>query len=151
MCILVQKVGFLKYKSGLFHGHKMKIIWFLLPNFYLNMRRASLCPSSGGQVRVWLHMVFCTVERQPSHCAHSPTPHNHSQHNQCTTPYAVTHGLILLMMGIMMPATCWDRSLIINTGLVASCWFLSLHPTFHDARSQEHKNWNNNKNLENLA
>jgi len=25
-CILVQKVGFLKYKSGLLHGHKMKII-----------------------------------------------------------------------------------------------------------------------------
>jgi len=24
-CILVQKVGFLKYKSGLLHGHKMKI------------------------------------------------------------------------------------------------------------------------------
>jgi len=24
-CILVQKVGFLKYKSGLLHGHKMKM------------------------------------------------------------------------------------------------------------------------------
>jgi len=34
-----------------------------------------------------------------------------------------------LMMGIMMPETCWDRSLIINIGLVASCWFISLHPT----------------------
>ena len=24
-CILLQKVGFVKYKSGLLHGHKMKI------------------------------------------------------------------------------------------------------------------------------
>jgi len=29
--------------------------------------------------------------------------------------------------------------LIINIGLVASCWFISLHPTLHDARSQEPK------------
>ena len=28
----------------------------------------------------------------------------------------------------MMPETCWDKSLIINIRLVASCWFLSLHP-----------------------
>jgi len=48
---------------------------------------------------------------------------------QCRTPYAVVHGLVLLMMGIMMPETCWDRSLIINIRLVASCWFLSLHAT----------------------
>ena len=46
------------------------------------------------------------------------------------TPHAVIHGLVLLMMGIMMPETCWDRSLIINIGLVASCWFISLHPTY---------------------
>ena len=39
------------------------------------------------------------------------------------TPHAVGHGLILLMMGIMMPETCFDRSLIINIELVASCWF----------------------------
>ena len=37
---------------------------------------------------------------------------------------------ILLMMGIMMSETCWDRSLIINIRLIASCWFLSLQPTF---------------------
>ena len=34
------------------------------------------------------------------------------------------------MMGVMLPETCWDRSLIINIGLVASCWFISLHPLF---------------------
>ena len=30
----------------------------------------------------------------------------------------------------MMPETCSDKSLVINIRLVASCWFLSLHPTF---------------------
>ena len=52
---------------------------------------------------------------------------------QYRTPYAVIHGLFLLMMGLMMPETCWDRSLIINIRLVASCWFISLRPTFEDS------------------
>ena len=59
-----------------------------------------------------------------------PALHNHSHHYQCRTPYAAVHTLVLLMMGIMMPETCWDKSLIINFRLVASSWFLSLHPTF---------------------
>ena len=46
------------------------------------------------------------------------------------TPYAAVHTLVLLMMGIMMSETCWDKSLIINIRLVASSWFLSLHSTF---------------------
>jgi len=38
------------------------------------------------------------------HYAHyDPAPHDHSQHNQCRTPYAIIHSLVLLMMGIMMP------------------------------------------------
>ena len=49
---------------------------------------------------------------------------------QCRTPYVVVHSLVLLMMCIMMPETCWDRSLIINIRLVASCWLLSLHTMF---------------------
>jgi len=40
--------------------NKMQLIWCLLSNFYLNMFQASLCPSSGEQDRVLLHMVFCT-------------------------------------------------------------------------------------------
>jgi len=47
--------------------------------------------------------------------------HTTTASNQCTTPYEVIHNLVLLKMGIMMPETCWDRSLIINTRLVASC------------------------------
>jgi len=40
--------------------NKMQLIRFLLSHFYLNMFRASLCPSSGEQDRVLLRMVFCT-------------------------------------------------------------------------------------------
>ena len=77
------------------------------------------------------------------HTARGPTPHNHSQHNQCRTPYVVIHSLVLLKMGIMMPETCWDRSLVIKTRLVASCWFLSLHPTFmmHGHKSPKKVVW----------
>jgi hypothetical protein len=81
-------------------------------------------------VVVWSWVVSCV------HCVHTayhPAPHNHSQHNQCRTPYAVIHGLDLLMMGIMMPETCWDRSLIINIGLVESFWFIFLHPQNRDS------------------
>ena len=39
---------------------KMQLIWCLISNFYLNMFRSSLCPSSGEQDCVLPHMVFCT-------------------------------------------------------------------------------------------
>jgi len=67
------------------------------------------------------------------HTARVPAPRN-----QCRTPYAAVHSLVLLKMGIMMPETCCDRSLIINIRLVASCWFLS-STYVHDAPSQEPK------------
>ena len=74
------------------------------------MFRASLCPSSGEQQCSLPHMVFCTgcdgcgcVELGRELCA------NHSHHNRCRTPYAAVHTLVLLMMGIMMPETCWDK------------------------------------------
>ena len=51
---------------------------------------------------------------------------------QCRTSYAAVHTIVLLMMGIMMPETCWDKSLIINIRSVASCWFLSLHPAVYN-------------------
>ena len=57
-----------------------------------------------------------------------PAPYNHSHHNQCRTPYAAVHTYVVLMIDIMMSETCWDKSLIINIRLVASCWFLPLHP-----------------------
>jgi len=48
-------------------------------NFYLNMFRASLCPSSGEQ-------------RHPT-TQRPITATNHIQRNLRSTPYAVTHGL----------------------------------------------------------
>ena len=105
--------------------------------------RTRLCTAAYGVLHLfcWLWLcgagtrTVCTVWKLFSnsnfhtvHTAHVPAPHNHSQHNQCRTPYAAVHTLVLLMMGIMMPKTCWDKSLIINIRLVASCWFLSLHP-----------------------
>ena len=94
------------------------------------MFRASLCPSSGEQDRVVLHMVFCTgcagcgcVELGRKLCVLCKVYCSYStQYTQLTTQL-----------------TWWDKSLIIKIGLVASCWFTSLYPTFHDARSQEPK------------
>ena len=86
-------------------------------------------------VVVWSWVVSCVhcVKSNSNfhtvHTAYDPATHNHTQHNQCRTPYAATHGIVLLMMGIMMPETCCDRSLIINIGLFACCWFLCLHHT----------------------
>ena len=76
------------------------------------------------------------------HTACDPAPHNHSQHKQCRTSYAVVHSLVLLKIGIMMHKTCWDRSLVINIWLVVSCWFPSLHPTFimHSHKSLKFSN-----------
>ena len=98
---------------------------------WFNMRVTCLSPhhswwrrwdrSAKHQVNSNLHTV---------HTARSPAPHNHIHQKQCRTPYAVTHSLVLLMMGIMMPETCWDKSLILNTRSVASCWFIFFHPTF---------------------
>ena len=95
----IMNVGWRERKTN-----KMKLIWCLLSNIYLNMFRALLRPSSEEQ-ECALPLLL-----------------------QCRTPYAAVHTLVLLMMGIMMPETCWDKSLIINIVLVASCWFLSLHP-----------------------
>jgi len=53
----ITKVG---WREG---TNKMQLIRCLLSNFYLNMFRASLCPSSGDQDRVVPDMVFCTVTK----------------------------------------------------------------------------------------
>ena len=60
------------------------------------------------------------------HTAHDTAPQDRSQPQPThpgRTPHAVGHGLILLMMGIMMPEHVEIESLIINIELVASCWF----------------------------
>ena len=90
------------------------------------IRRTRVCTAAYGVLHWQCWLWLCGAG---THTARVPAPHNHSQHYQCRTPYAAVHTLVLLMMAIMMPETCWDKSLLINIRLVGSCWFLSLHPT----------------------
>ena len=73
------------------------------------------------------------------HTARCPAPHNHSHHKQCRTPYAIVHTLVLLMMGMMMPETCWDKRF--DNKHQISCILLvsPSSPYVHDARSLEPK------------
>ena len=93
------------------------------------IRRTRLCTAAYGVLH-WLWWLWLCGAGMRAVCTVTVTvtPQNHSHHNQCRTPHAAVHTLVLLMMGIMMSETCWDKSLIINIRLVASCWFLSLHP-----------------------
>jgi hypothetical protein len=51
--------------TGAVSPFTVQLIRCLLSTFYLNMFPASLCPSSGDQDRVLLHMVFST-QPQPA-------------------------------------------------------------------------------------
>jgi len=64
------------------------------------------CVELGGKLCELCECYWSNSNIHTVHTAYDPAPHNHSQHNQCRTPYAVTHGLFLLMMGIMLPETC---------------------------------------------
>ena len=122
---------------------------------FLNMFRASLCPSSGeqrpcvtacGVLRwfcwMWLVAVVGRCVLGCEHCRtvtftvlapynaaplnrYQPHPAEPAQHTACSNTR-----LGLLRMGIMMPETCWES--VDNKHLtVASCWFsLSLHRKF---------------------
>ena len=48
------------------------------------------------------------------------------------TPHAVGHGHILLMMGIMVPETCWDRKLDNKHRISCILLVLSLHLIFRN-------------------
>jgi uncharacterized membrane protein YqaE (UPF0057 family) len=95
------------------------------------IRRTRVCTAAYGVLHWMWWLWLCgagtrAVSRTVTftvHTARVPAPHNHSHHIQCRTPYAAVLTLVLPMMGIMMPETCWDKSLIINIRLVASCWF----------------------------
>jgi len=105
----------------MYHSH------VLMSGHGLSVHLSTGCPGKGPHLLLCesycLNSKFHTV-----HTACDPALHNRSQHNQCRTTYAVIHGLVILMMGMMMPETCWDRSLIINISLVNLVGFLSLHP-----------------------
>ena len=93
------------------------------------IRRTVVCTAAYGVLHCWWWLWLCGAGMQAV-CTVKVTVRLHSAvckythfFHKCTQ----VHTIVLLMMGIMMPKTCWD-SLIINIRLVASCWFLSLHP-----------------------
>ena len=101
------------------------------------IRRTRVCTAAYGVLHwLWLLSLLTPYEHffiqsfhknfnssRPS--STQPQPSQPVQNTICGSAHFVP-----LMMGIMMPETCWDISLVINIRLVASCWFLSLHPTF---------------------
>ena len=52
---------------------------------------------------IMMHETYLTFTQ---YTAYDPAAHNHNQHNQCRTTYAIIHGLDLQVMGIVMPETC---------------------------------------------
>jgi len=58
--------------------------------------------------KIYKNHVSWNVRRRESnsklHTVH--TAYDPAAHDQCRTPHTVIHGLVLLMMGIMMPETC---------------------------------------------
>jgi len=113
-------------------------------NFCLNMFRASLCPSSGEQrpcYCIWCAALVlldvvgsrCGVLRCRMRAGSHPTTQrpttatNHVQQNQCSTPYAVTHGLCSPEDGHNDARNILRQKLIINIRLLHLLGFLSLH------------------------
>jgi len=93
------------------------------------IRRIRPCPTACGVLhwvcRLWLAVVLWICVVSSVHCvktlkesnsnfhtvhtAHDPAPQDRSQPQPIhpgRTPHAAGHGLILLMMGIVMPETC---------------------------------------------
>ena len=98
------------------------------------------CVGCGGCGLVELRHEMCalcysyrsTAEQQLSHSAHglrrsSTRPQPPQPTHPGRTPHAVGHGLILLMMGIMMPETCWDRKFDNKHWISCILLVLSLH------------------------
>jgi len=82
-------------------------------------------------------LAVCTVWKllfdpfHTVHTAHDAAPQDHSQPTHPgRTPHAVGHGLILLMMGIMIPETCWDRKFDNKHRISCILLVLSLHLIF---------------------
>ena len=104
---------------------------------FLNMFRAPLCPASGAQEYYtvvtacgisWcgfqvVGLVMCSVCRMLQHPANEQTSNlkNHSTNYHRQQPLYNT--LELLMMGIVVPETCWASNEICNKKTsVASSW-----------------------------
>ena len=102
------------------------------------IRRIRQCPTACGVLPgcvgcgwLWLAVVVWSCVVSCVHCVKYTARLQPQPTQPGRTPHAVVHSIILLVMGIMMPETCWDIILIVNIELVASCWFsLSLRLIF---------------------
>jgi len=78
-----------------------------------------------------MQLIRCLLSKKHTHRHYQPClpQGHHGCHILCfhlligRTPHAVRHGIILLMMGIMVPETCWDRKFDNKRRIVSSCWF----------------------------
>ena len=104
----------------------------------LNMFRAPLCPSSGLCVRF---AGCCCSRPQTGNITLSSTPYRQLE-NQ-STKYDRQHHLYntleLLMMGIMVPETCWASNKICNKNHLLHLVGILCPHINDDARSKPHK------------
>jgi len=133
--------------------NKMQLIRCLLSNFLSQhvsgiimpiIRGIRPCATACGVLlgfvgcdRLWscgaASWAVCTVWKllyDSVYTAHDAAPQDHSRPQPThpgRTPHAVAHGLILLMMGIMMPETCWDRKFDNKHRISCILLVLSLH------------------------
>ena len=75
----------------------------------LNMFRAQLCPSSGAQ-EYYTMVAACGISSTPDQQLENRSTKYHRQQPLCNT-------LELLMMGIVVPETCWASNKICNKNL----------------------------------
>jgi hypothetical protein len=67
----------------------------------------------------WLCWLWLCGSFPKVHTAYTTAPHDHSQHKQASSHEVLTRLVfILLMMGTMMPETCWDWFNSINVHLI---------------------------------
>jgi hypothetical protein len=103
-------------------------------NFYcrsyclLNMFRAPLCPSSGARE---YYTGGCCSSPQTGHTTLSSTPYQQLE-NQAPNTKGSNHlhnTLELLMMGIMVPETCWasNKTCNKNSSVMSSWHFISTY------------------------
>jgi len=114
--------------------NKMQLIRCLLSNFLSQHVSGIIMPIIR---RKWPRPIACGVLSGCVGCGwlwscgtHDAAPQDHNKPqatNPGRTPHAVGRGIFLLMMGIMMPETCWDRKFDNKHRISCILLVLSLH------------------------
>jgi len=91
------------------------------------------CGAAYRNIIKWTQGALWDSNCHTVHQAHGAAPQDHSQPQPAhpgRTPHAVRHGLILLIMGKIMPETCWDRKFDNKHRISCILLVLSLHLIF---------------------